>query len=87
MATLGASSETGASISISPSSYCCTSAIATNVLLMDPARKCVSAVTGVRWSRSAMPIPPGPFHAPGPHQRDARARHAGLVEDSRRVAP
>ena len=44
--------------SISPSSYICTRAPAMKVLLIEPARKCVSAVTGVRASRSARPTPP-----------------------------
>ena len=50
------------------------------VLLIDPARKCVSAVTGVFASRSAKPTPPAHSTPPQPHQRDPGARHAGVVQ-------
>ena len=54
----GAISDTGVSRSIMSSRYSCTSADATNDLLMEPTRKWVSAVTGVLFSRSARPTPP-----------------------------
>ena len=81
MATFGASSATGASMSSASSSYCCTSAMATNVLLMDPTRKCVSAVTGDRAIAVGEADAARPLDALRPHQRDARARHAGLAQD------
>ena len=61
MATSGAISSTGASRSTTPSSASCTSAMATNVLLIEPTRKWVSAgdrrlrVT-VRVARARPPI-------------------------------
>ena len=63
------------------SRYICTSADAMNDLLIDPARKCVSAVTGVLLIAIGEPDAAGPLDARHPHERDAGAGHAGIAQD------
>ena len=50
------------------------------VLLIEPARKCVSAVTGVLRIAIGKADAAGPLDAVHPHQRDAGAGHAGVVQ-------
>ncbi len=50
------------------------------VLLIDPARKCVSAVTGVLRIAIGKADAAGPLDTVQPHERDPGARHSGVVE-------
>ena len=67
--------------SMSSSRYICTSADAMKVLLIEPARKCVSAVTGVLAVAIGEADAAGPFDARRAHQRDAGAGNAGVAQD------
>ena len=54
--------------------------MATNVLLIEPTRKCVSAVTGDASVAVGEANAAGPFDAVGAHQREPGAGHAGLAQ-------
>jgi hypothetical protein len=80
MSTSGTWLATSSSRCSQSVSYNCTIARATNVLLMDPARKCVRRVDGDARVAIRPADASRPLDALWPHEREPGARHAGLVQ-------